>query len=578
MLLQHRKRALASRSFLIAVACSSSWIGGGSAYAQCTPQETHKIGAADGSPGTHFGLSVCVDGDTLVVGAARDGQIGLSAGAAYVFERNWGGPENWGQVVKLLASDGAAQDEFGRSVSVSDDTIVVGAWGDSDNGVASGSAYVFDRNPGGGNNWGQVAKLLASDGSEFDGFGLSVSASGDSIVVGAYMAEHNGFPTGGSYVFHRNRGGINTWGEVTKLVSSDANVGDEFGIFVSVSGNTAIVGAPGDDEHGFQAGAAYVFERGSGGSNGWSEVAKLMASDGTAGDQFGSVAVFKDTVLVGAGTDDQNGQYAGSAYIFERDHGGPGKWGEVVKILPYDGGTPDQFGTFVSVFGDMAVVGATRDYSKGPESGSAYVFYRHMNGMDMWGQVAKLYASDAIAWDGYGIPSISASTIVIGATKGFLPGVAYLLSNDFPFPPNAYCTAKPASIPGCVPAIESVGVASATAYFGFTIQTTHTPGNSLGVFLYTHGGSSTPVQGPYGLLCISSSGLFRTGILPSGGTPDACDGMLTFDWNWHAQTVVGSDPASTQPATTVDGQFWYRDPENSGHANLTDAIGFVVCR
>jgi cysteine-rich repeat protein len=146
--------------------------------------EVKKLSASDGAAGDLFGFSVSISGDTVVVGALRD-DIGPNAdqGSAYVFERNMGGADMWGEVKKLSASDGAADDRFGISVSISGDTVVVGAVGDDS---FRGSAYVFERNMGGADMWGEVKKLSASDGAAGDLFGFSVSISGDTVVVGAF--------------------------------------------------------------------------------------------------------------------------------------------------------------------------------------------------------------------------------------------------------------------------------------------------------------------------------------------------------------------------------------------------------
>jgi hypothetical protein len=133
---------------------------------------------------SEFGRCVAVDGDTLIVGSIDDDN-GSNAGAAWVFGRDQGGPGNWGQVAKLTVSDGAPGDEFGSSVAIDGDIAVVGAPADDD----VGSASVFYRNQGGADAWGQVAKLVAADGSASDQFGISVSISGTTAVVGPYY--HN---------------------------------------------------------------------------------------------------------------------------------------------------------------------------------------------------------------------------------------------------------------------------------------------------------------------------------------------------------------------------------------------------
>lgn len=138
-----------------------------------------------GRPGTNLGHDVALHGDMLVVGAFGDDDFGSQSGAAYIFERNFGGPGNWGESKKLTASDGSNADGFGQWVRISGDTLAVGAVGDDDNRTDSGSAYIFERNLGGTDNWGQFKKLSASDGAASDRFGASPVIQNDTVIVGS---------------------------------------------------------------------------------------------------------------------------------------------------------------------------------------------------------------------------------------------------------------------------------------------------------------------------------------------------------------------------------------------------------
>ena len=192
---------------------------------------------------------------------------------------------------------------------MSGDTAVVGAYFDDDSGTDSGSAYVFVRS---GSVWTEQAKLTTSDGTADDHFGVSVSVRGDTAIVGAVYDDDSGLSSGSAYVFVRS-GAV--WTEEAKLLASDGAAGDYFGNAVSVSGDTAVMGAFGDDDNGNNSGSAYVFVR-SGSL--WTEQAKLTASDGAADDRFGwSVSVSGDTAAVGAWGDDDNGTDSGSAYVFD---------------------------------------------------------------------------------------------------------------------------------------------------------------------------------------------------------------------------------------------------------------------
>jgi len=376
--------------------------------------EQAKLTASDGAAGDVFGFSVSVSGDTALVGAIADDDKGFNAGSAYVFVRSG---TTWTQQAKLTASDGAAGDQFGFSVSVSGDTALVGARLDDDKGFNAGSAYVFVR---GGTTWTEQAKLTASDGAAGDLFGSFVSVSGDTALVGARGDDDKGFNAGSAYVFVRSG---TTWTQQAKLTASDGAAGDEFGFSVSVSGDTALVGAIGDDDKGFNAGSAYVFVR-SGTT--WTQQAKLTASDGAAGDVFGfSVSVSGDTALVGAHFDNDKGSASGSAYVFVRSGT---TWTQQAKLTASDGAAGDVFGFSVSISGDTALVGAPGDDDKGFNAGSAYVFVRSGT---TWTEQAKLTASDGAAGDLFGsFVSVSGDTALVGARgdddKGSASGSAYV--------------------------------------------------------------------------------------------------------------------------------------------------------
>ncbi|MCK4757712.1 MAG: FG-GAP repeat protein [Thermoplasmata archaeon] len=381
--------------------------------------EVTKLTALDGAAGDLFGGSISIFSDTIVVGARRD-DVGanLKQGSAYVFERNTGGPDMWGEVTKLTALDGAAGDLFGGFVSVFGDVIVVGAYED-DVGVnnAQGSAYVFERNTGGADNWGQVTKLTALDGAANDYFGRA-SVFGDIIVIGAYCDDVDAnINQGSAYVFERNTGGPDMWGEVTKLVALDGVAEDRFGGSISIFSDIIVVGASGDDVGAnLEQGSAYVFERNTGGADNWGQVTKLTALDGATMAYFGgSISIFSDTIVVGAYADDIGGNLSqGSAYVFERNTGGADNWGETIKLRASDGAAWDRFGGFVSVFGDVIVVGAYGDdVGANVDQGSAYTFVR--NG-DAWVEISHPVASDGAVDDYFGISvSISGDTVVVGA-------------------------------------------------------------------------------------------------------------------------------------------------------------------
>jgi hypothetical protein len=318
------------------------------------------------------------------------------------------------EVAKLLAGDGAGGDLLGLSVSIDGDTALIGAYGDDDRGSASGSAYVFVRS---GEAWIPQAKLVPSDGASDDLFGWSVSIDGDTALIGA---RGDDFYTGSAYVFVRN-GGI--WAQQAKLVASDRTFGDYFGYAVSVDGDTTLIGANGDDDGGSFSGSVYAFAR-SGGT--WVQEAKVVASDGAANDQFGwSVSIDGETALIGASYDVVQGLQTGSAYVFMRIGG---VWIEQAKLVANDRALDDWFGHRVSIDGDTAVITAYRDDDQGVDSGSAYVFV--LNG-GIWGQQAKLVASDGAAEELFGSSvAIDGNTVLVGSIldgdQGANSGSAYV--------------------------------------------------------------------------------------------------------------------------------------------------------
>ena len=232
--------------------------------------------ASDAQAVDFFGGAVSISGDTIVVGAGyENGGVGdpiADAGAAYVYERDQGGADNWGEVTILRASDAQDWDFFGLSVSISGDTIVVGAPGEAggagDPRPDAGTAYVYERDQGGTGNWGEAAILRASDAQAGDYFAYGVSISGDTIVAGAlYDAGCESNPveqSGSAYVYERDRGGSDSWGQLTILRASDAQEGDNYGGAVANSGDTIVVGASheggGAGDPIPVAGAAYVID------------------------------------------------------------------------------------------------------------------------------------------------------------------------------------------------------------------------------------------------------------------------------------------------------------------------------
>ena len=212
-----------------------------------------KLTAADGAAGDVFGISIALSGDTIVVGADLNDEKAADAGAVYVFIRSG---NNWQQQAKLTAADGADTDIFGVRVALSGDTALISARRDDDDvmGIDAGSAYIFTRT---GTKWAQQAKLTASDGAADDRFGRSVALAGHTAVIGAMFQDDRGAKSGSAYIFTRSG---NIWREKDKLMAADGAAGDVFGWSVALSGDTTVIGAPRHDDKGTESGSIYLFD------------------------------------------------------------------------------------------------------------------------------------------------------------------------------------------------------------------------------------------------------------------------------------------------------------------------------
>jgi hypothetical protein len=360
------------------------------------PSNETKITASDAAASDFFGWSVAVGSGRIVVGAYADDDNGTTSGSAYIFDLDGN------QIAKITASDGAANDYFGWSVAVGSGRIVVGAYGDDDNGTTSGSAYVFDLD---GN---QLAKITASDAAAGDSFGYSVAIGSGRIVVGAPRNDDNGSNSGSAYIFDLDGN------QLVKKTASDAAADDFFGESVAVGSGRIVVGASFNDDNGVNSGSAYIFDLDG------NQIAKITASDGAGNDLFGwSVAIGSGRIVVGAYGDDDNGSNSGSAYIFDLDGN------QLAKINASDGAVDDNFGYSVAIGSGRIVVGARYDDDNGTFSGSAYIF--DLNG----NQIAKITASDGAANDKFGQSvAIGSGRIVVGAylddVNGSFSGSAYI--------------------------------------------------------------------------------------------------------------------------------------------------------
>jgi hypothetical protein len=363
---------------------------------------------ADGAAGDQFGYAVAIDGDTAVVGAPHhDPGSKAFGGAAYVFTHNGA---TWTQQALLVASDGAAADEFGRAVALSGDAVLIGSPQQDVSGKSdAGAAYLFTRS---GATWTERQKLTAVDGAAGDEFGGSVALlGGETALVGANNHDVAGkIDAGAAYVFVPLEARP-VWIQQAELTAADGAIGDGFGCSVAVSGETALIGAENHDLPAkFDAGAAYVFTRSAGV---WTQQQMLSAADGAAGDFFGTgVALSLDTALVGATAHDSVGKADdGAAYVFTRS---AGAWTQQQMLTAADGAADDELGSAVAVDGDTALVGAMgRHTGGGAYAGAAYVFRRSAG---TWTQQPPLTIAGAAAHDFLGAAvALSGETALVAA-------------------------------------------------------------------------------------------------------------------------------------------------------------------
>jgi RHS repeat-associated protein len=360
-----------------------------------TWSETTELTVDDSYTGNTFGDSVAISGTTILIGAPGDTANGVvEEGAAYVFNLSDG---TWSQTQELTPSDGEV-DYFGSSVALSGTIAVVGAYSDTIDGTETGAAYVFNLSDG---TWSQTQQLSNEDATYF---GLSVALSGTTIFVGAPATTVGDNDWQGAvYVFNLSDG---TWYQAAALTAADGASSDEFGFSLALSGTTAIVGAlehsVGENEH---EGAAYVFNL-SGGT--WSETTELIAPDGAAGDEFGgSVALSGTTAMVGAQSHTVNGNSAqGAAYVFSQDGGA---WPLTSEVTAPDGETDDFFGHQVALSGTTALVAAPLANQDAVATGVAYVLSSNLV-QPQGTEPGPDGASSAVGNDGQhgGSPSVAA--------------------------------------------------------------------------------------------------------------------------------------------------------------------------
>ena len=322
--------------------------------------------ASDSSIADQFGQSCSISGNRILVGAHQDGP-----GSVYVFAYNG---TSWVEEQKLLGSDSLDTFHFGHSVSLDGDTALIGCMRDNFAGNETGSAFIFERIAG---VWTETAKITASDPLALDRFGRACDLDGDTAVVGAHLHDGLTADEGAVYVYERDDAGTpndrsdDTWPQAAKLVSSQPLENAFFGLAIGVEAGTCVIGSPQDTGASINSGSAYIFERDASGA--WLESQVISAADGEDGDRFGeSAAIDGDRIVAGAPGDDDAGDRAGAAYQLERTAAG---WVATTKFTAsvVDPGAVLGGEMGVEVSGDTAIFGARFSNIDLPLGGSVYL-------------------------------------------------------------------------------------------------------------------------------------------------------------------------------------------------------------
>ncbi len=453
-------------------------------------------------------------------------------------------------------------DQLGCRLALQGDTLAACALSD-EQGADAGSVRIYRRV---GGSWQFETTLLTSDGQGGDLLG-TVALDGNRIVAGAIGAD-DANPTnpetnsGAAYVFVRSG---TSWTEEAKLVPSDTSPGDLFGSAVAIEGDTILIGASElDPGGGAEPGAAYVYQR-IGAA--WVEQQKLVPSGATAAWRFGfSVGLSGDSALVGA----PSGALGGAVEVYEFD-GTQWVWTE--QLTDPAGECCSQFGRSLELSGDLAVIGAPGSTGpSGDQVGTAYVFGRPG---DRWIPVWRLETSVPLdPLDAHGLSvALGGSDVAVGAPcdddGGVAVGAVYVYRPGLPF---SYCTGKTSSL-GCVPFVATSGLPSATSTSPFRVTGNGVLPNEAGVLFY--GFSKSNLNFHNGKLCVKAP-LDRW--LPAkkakATAPPPCSGVLSR--NFNARIQAGADPALTV-GRTVRAQWLYRDPGVDFFGDgLTDALQFTI--
>jgi len=558
-----------------------------------------------------FGSSVAIYGDTMAVGSPLRDTSASDAGRVYIYERNAGFGAPWGQVTEITGADTVAGDHFGQSIAIDGDVMVVGA-PDARSGGSNrtGAIYVFNRSTTDPHAWVQVVKLAPPlvNGSGGDLFGTSVAIQGNTILAGAPLANLAGAARSGRVFAFRRGATPAAWTHVQTLVAADnrasglAGDSEFFGFSVAIEGNTTIIGAPGANRGGgvsqWNYGAAYVFTR-TGTETSWSEVKRFDEFEKPTGATYSgfgySVDISGDRIAVGVhSVGSPVGTFrAGGARLYERNAGGANQWGEIIQIAPADGIPSPYYATSITLAGDLLLVG-----SPGPSQGSTenrgYVeLYRHQtSGPLAWALIDRFAPGSTISADRFGeslaidrftaVAGAAGDSVNLGSAAGAGSARVYQFQYDqgprltrtvadqiavegapFNFAVDASTFDDPV-YPGNLvwgAELEDGSPLPPAAWLSFNPETkafsgTPTPSNNGDYRLILH------ATNPLGTRIISN--VFRIGLSSAAGSLEAA----YDDW------LTGQFTAGQLGNSALEATLWgmAADPDNDGQENILEML------
>lgn len=438
-------------------------IVGGTARAQCGVQELGVLDAGTGVSSDQFGDRLAMTERFLVVVNSTDQTSAGTPGSISVLERTGPGLGAWEVADKLIIEGldpGILQN---ASIAIDGEVLIVGVGDESSMGLGAGAAFVFERSTDGSRRWPQTAKLTASDGQHGDQFGLSVDVAGDCILVGAPSVKRAGFKLGAAYVFSRTTASAQRWAESQKLMPAELGIGSRFGWTVAVESDRIVVGAWSHTSTAPAGGAVFCYTLRD---RLWVKE-QVLAPEGLATeDDFGSgIALAGDDLIIGAQGDDTTAKNAGACYTYSWSGD---SWSFREKLVPMGASEETYTGALLALDANRLFVGSPIEYANGSFAG-AVIEYRRESRDAPWVQTAFIEPSDSAPWDTFGVVAAADGILAVGAGKVFDPGAVYLFSSRGQPTVTTYCQPTAGSLPDCLPQLDTVGVPTSSLLSTFEI-------------------------------------------------------------------------------------------------------------